>query len=527
VTPGYAPLEQYSGEARQGPWSDLYAVGATLYACITGRAPTDAATRSAAQQESDADPLVPAVTAGAGRYSQPLLEAVDWALALRARDRPQDATEFAARLEQSTVKPARIAPEVRPEIEQPTQVASPVTPVSSGAPTQLAATIALSPTEGGRPRPWWRTRTAQGVGATLAVLGLITVGVLLTRAPAPVEVPLAQETTTAAPATGGTATAATAQSVPASTREPAPQPTAPRTAAKQTVASKPRAEPAVPVTSGPARTAAREPRLKLPVGAVHRDSLPDDAPAPALVMLAGGTVRIGDADGELADAQPLRNLRLAPFLLGEREVTRGEFRAFSTATGYRTVAEQDGSCRATDDGVTSPDKRANWKRAPYSQDDSHPVTCIALADALAYTAWLSERTGRAYRLPTEAEWEYAARAGSTTAYWWGTAADPGRANCLGCGKGAKERTVPADTFPANAWGLRDLAGNLREWTCSVYAPRYNGAEQRCAAPGTTGDRVVRGGSWAHGPERMRSAYRDVAAPSLAVDTLGFRVALDP
>jgi formylglycine-generating enzyme required for sulfatase activity len=108
--------------------------------------------------------------------------------------------------------------------------------------------------------------------------------------------------------------------------------------------------------------------------------------------------------------------------MGRYEVTVAEFRQFVNATGYRTDAEKQGSCWG--------EKGYNWRKPPrFSQTDTHPVVCVSWNDATAYTNWLSEQTGHTYRLPTEAEWEYAARAGTETKYWWGNDIGTNKANC--------------------------------------------------------------------------------------------------
>ncbi len=153
-----------------------------------------------------------------------------------------------------------------------------------------------------------------------------------------------------------------------------------------------------------------------------------------------------------------------------------------------------------------------------------PAINVSWVDALAYTQWLTEKTGKRYRLPTEAEWEYTARAGSTTRFPWGDVAANQRANCDGC-KGKMEgqlRTASVGSFPANKWELYDTAGNVWEWTCSVYDDSYSGAETKCI---TSSDepRVIRGGSWKDGPSGIRSAYRNGNTPSEKSNDIGFRV----
>ena len=188
------------------------------------------------------------------------------------------------------------------------------------------------------------------------------------------------------------------------------------------------------------------------------------------------------------------------FEIGKYEVTFDEYDLF-----------------VRDTGGTTPNDWA-WGRA------NRPVINISWVDATAYTQWLTEKTGKRYRLPTEAEWEYAARAGSTTRYPWGDIAEDNRANCDGC-KGnlaGNLRTEMVGAFQPNAWQLHDTAGNVWEWTCSVYDDSYSGAELRCV---TSGDapQVIRGGSWKDEPSNIRSAYRNGNVPKEKSNDIGFRV----
>jgi formylglycine-generating enzyme required for sulfatase activity len=166
------------------------------------------------------------------------------------------------------------------------------------------------------------------------------------------------------------------------------------------------------------------------------------------------------------------------------------------------------------------------------------VVNVNWEDARAYCKWLSRQTGHKYRLPTEAEWEYAARAGSKTKYWWGNNIGSNNATCNKCnsqwGWDAQHMTAPVGSFKANPFGLYDTVGNVYEWTCSEYGVevkankkelvKYNGKEQVCVNRKTKNQfRVIRGGHWLSDPEDNRAAHRFESWLGYRVNFIGFRV----
>jgi formylglycine-generating enzyme required for sulfatase activity len=155
------------------------------------------------------------------------------------------------------------------------------------------------------------------------------------------------------------------------------------------------------------------------------------------------------------------------------------------------------------------------------------VVNISWYDADAYAQWLSEQTGRHYRLPTEAEWEYAARAGSSTVYWWGDTFEQNMIVCKDCSEQwDKREAAPVGLLAANGFGLYDVLGNVWEWTCSVYDEHFNGAELRCAGTGDDTLRVIRGGSYLNQADRIHTADRDTFSPADHNELVGFRLARD-
>jgi formylglycine-generating enzyme required for sulfatase activity len=155
-----------------------------------------------------------------------------------------------------------------------------------------------------------------------------------------------------------------------------------------------------------------------------------------------------------------------------------------------------------------------------------PVINVSWGDAKAYTRWLSQRSGKTYRLPTEAEWEYATRAGNATNFWWLDDSDNPHANCFNCGsEWDAARTSPVGSFAANNFGLHDVTGNVQEWTADCYQGSYQDAPDDGSAwlfPECT-MRVVRGGAYTSPLDSLRSAKRSQYDQDTRLDNLGFRV----
>ncbi len=275
---------------------------------------------------------------------------------------------------------------------------------------------------------------------------------------------------------------------------------------------------------------------------------------PELVSIPGGCFQMGSPGSEEGRDDDERQHRICveAFKLAKHEVTVGAFARFVAASGYKTDAERNvGGAEGCftydqDDADKAWNWRswASWRRPNKYQDnrDEHPVACVSWNDAQAYIAWLNRETGRGYRLPSEAEWEYAARAGTQTARFWGEDADKAcrYANVADATKlpnnfSWTERhdcadghafASPVGRLEPNHWGLYDMLGNVWEWTCSAYDADYGGAEQRCAGKNHAGRVALRGGSWFNNPRWVRSASRSWHSPDIRVVNLGFRLAQD-
>lgn len=280
-------------------------------------------------------------------------------------------------------------------------------------------------------------------------------------------------------------------------------------------------------------------------GQVLRDTLSDGTAGPELVVIRPGEFPMGSPESEKdrdADEKP-HGVRIdKPFALGKYEVAVGEFRRFAEATQYLSEAEREGGCYRWDGKTWEKQAGKNWRNPGFSQDDGHPVVCASWNDAVAYADWLTQETGHPYRLPTEAEWEYAARAGTKTIRYWGDNPDIGCRYANAGDLTAKQTfpdwdvmncedgylyTAPVGRFQPNAWNLYDMLGNVWEWTCSGYDAGYSGGERVCLdRNGATGPRVLRGGSWDDLPRGLRAAYRLRGGPGLRNFFLGFRLARD-
>jgi formylglycine-generating enzyme required for sulfatase activity len=251
---------------------------------------------------------------------------------------------------------------------------------------------------------------------------------------------------------------------------------------------------------------------------------------------------MGSPRWEVADELPHRVRITRPFYLGVHEVTVAQFRRFVEETEYRTDADKDPRCVASvpwQEMFGSRPAKPSWRNPGFDQADDHPVVMVSWRDAMALCQWLSSKEGQAYRLPTEAEWEYACRAGTATRYWSGendwtlcSAANvcgrtyPFDAASVSWDDGYAF-TSPSGSFASNAFGLFDMHGNVWEW-CSDWYDReyYRKSPGKDPQGPSSGDcRVIRGGSFGSFPVCARSANRGSYDPHVAMPENGFRVAM--
>ncbi|MEM5528395.1 SUMF1/EgtB/PvdO family nonheme iron enzyme [Gammaproteobacteria bacterium AS21] len=240
---------------------------------------------------------------------------------------------------------------------------------------------------------------------------------------------------------------------------------------------------------------------------VFRDPLPDNQYGPDMVVLAAGSFFMGDSTGDGNDNElPVHQVTFKhSFALARYEVSFAQYDFFATQTG-RALPDDEG-----------------WGRG------NQPVINVSWRDARAYTLWLAKQTELPYRLPSEAEWEYIARAGTETNYWWGNKNVPGYAHCTDCGDplGGKQ-PLPIGSMKANPWGFHDLNGNVDEWVSDCYSNDYTRAKKDGSSYQLAGcqNRSMRGGSWFDIDRVTRSSSRYRHPPNAKRNTWGFRVALD-
>ena len=226
------------------------------------------------------------------------------------------------------------------------------------------------------------------------------------------------------------------------------------------------------------------------------------------ILIPGGSFTMGDASSK--DSWPPHEVTVQPFYMGKYEVTFAQYEKFCLATN-RPLADDNG-----------------WGKG------LRPVVNVSWHDANAFAQWLSDQTGKAFRLPSESEWEYAARAGTTTDFYWGDEIGRGNANCRDCGtSGDGQKTTEVGSFSPNPLGLFDIAGNVYEWTEDFKHPNYTIAPTDGSAWTDSPDyqyanlRVTRGGSWRQPHAELKSFVRCWDRTTDRIDEVGFRLVMVP
>lgn len=283
------------------------------------------------------------------------------------------------------------------------------------------------------------------------------------------------------------------------------------------------------------------------------DVIKDCADCPELVLLPTGSFMMGSPEGEKdreGDEGPVHRVTISQQIaVGRHEVSRGEFGRFVAESQYQTEAEKSGGCSIWTGEKWEAKADRNWRSPGFEQGEDHPVVCVSWNDAQAYVKWLNGKVaGKGFRLLSEAEWEYAARAGKGgSRFPWGDDGDysqmcryangpdrtakekvPGAGNwtIANCSDGYAY-TAPGNALMPNEFGLYHMHGNAWEWVQDVWHDKYEGAPGDGSAWESGGDasrRVLRGGSWGGNPRGLRSAYRDRSTPGNRNGYVGFRIA---
>lgn len=224
------------------------------------------------------------------------------------------------------------------------------------------------------------------------------------------------------------------------------------------------------------------------------------------VFIKGGTFVMGDILRKDKSASPPHRVTVSDFWMGKYEVTFDEYDVFSAATDREKVNDE------------------GWGRG------KRPVINISWHDAEAFAKWLSRKSGRKIRLPSESEWEYAARAGSQSAFWWGPRLEKGVANCRGCGgQWNGQRTAPVGSFTPNPYGLHDTAGNVYEWCLDTQHENYEGAPSDGSSwlRGNLREHITRGGTWSMPGRYITSYARGWDMQNERNNTIGMRLVMEP
>lgn len=506
VSEGYSPPEQYARqEGLQGPWSDVYALAATLYRAVMGTPPPPSSDR---QIEDTYRPLV-TMPVGDG-WRREFLVAIDSALSLKREQRPQSALEFrrvlgVASPAQQSGKPQRPGQDSAVDSNGASSVDAdsdrqvPSSNDSSGAPGNSAVKSRST-----QPRDVERDKAAPA--APIPVAEVRFNDSVPERSPVP-------------------ATPASSQSVERPyVINPAPQPANEPGDGRsgRSISLRAIVIGAIPVVltlflvllawevPPPAPQPAKEERIPRP-----KDTFRECDGCPEMVEVLAGTFTMGSPEsepGRTSAEGPLRNVSVATsFAAGRFAVTFAEWDACVAAGGCNNYRPGD----------------RGWGR------ERRPVINVSWNDAKAYVAWLSNRSGKSYRLLSEAEREFMTRAGTTTPFWWGSSISTDQANFNGnfsYNNGPKgeyrARTVPVDWFQPNPWGIYQVHGNVWEWVEDCWSDSYKGAPTNGSVwiAGDCGRRVLRGGSWHFNPQVLRSAFRGGFASGYRNDDVGFRIA---
>ncbi len=597
---GYSPPEQYESDGEQGPWTDIYALSALCYRAVTGIAPVEATRRQSRLLRGEEDPLPSLAEVAGGRCSQAFLTAVDRGLRVVEGERQGSLDEWRAELEGGAGETANASTAVRPAPREGRGLTTPAE-IEGGGSRRALSVIALllvgllvqavalwELLDVVLGRSFRRSRSSGEVdpdvmsgllalpvaaAVALALLGrrpkreviaLLLVGLAVQ------VVALWELVTVLGRAQRGVVygllvlPGATVVSVVllgwqraasrlrwrawgqrlSRRRMKYGSALADWLRRRRMRKSRKAAERGDAVAQRRYRAAWLLCGMAVAVAVflyfatvqgnrVAVASFRDCPECPEMVVVPAGSYRMGSPSyeqGRQENEGPVHEVTIAaPFAIGVYEVTVAEFGRFVDETGYSAGS----SCRTYDSGADR-----DWRNPGFRQSGRHPVACVSWNDAQAYAAWLSRKTGEEYRLPSESQWEYAARAGTSAARPWGEGESGQCRHANGADESAKEnypwvrvascrdgheRTAPVGSFGANGWGLHDMLGNVWEWTEDCWNDSYAGAPSDGSAWefGNCARRVLRGGSWT---TILRAADRVWSTAGFRNFRYGFRVA---
>ena len=244
-----------------------------------------------------------------------------------------------------------------------------------------------------------------------------------------------------------------------------------------------------------------------------------------MVFVKGGCFEMGDAfDGTFTDDKPAHEICVDGYHIARHEVTVGEFRKFVKSTGYKTDAERGGGCFYLSGGNWEISKKIQWRNPGFKISDRQPVSCVSWNDSLAFVTWLSRSTNKKYRLPSEAEWEYAARSRGMKEKWADTNKVSDLKEYAWYGKNSGNKAHDVGQKKPNRVGLFDMSGNVWEWVADKYDEDYykNSQKKNPSGPGTGMFNVLRGGSWVDNPEEIHVTRRMKSVPKFSSANFGFR-----
>jgi len=528
VTPGYSPIEQYVTVGEDyGPWTDIYALGAVLYRCITGAPPIEAPGRVLK------DPVQPAVECGAGLYSRGLLKVADRALAVRPEERFQTVAEMREALAQADHSNDQAdfskAPRLRSDFLELAPLNGAARAPQSHAGRAPASAEAVSSTSepgldaisyGSHTRINWRWIMLM----VFAISGLSGTGLLgyeyyqaQQSERLRDEAALRQAQQKQQEEESARLAREQAQNTEKEIARYLEQARG-AIAVRDWTAAKGNLERAAVLSPDHPEVAAVRAELLATQQPGTRSKLQTDPKTGMqLAWVDGGCFTMGSPSNERdrGGDESSHQVCVKGFWIGSTEVTNAQFRRFK------------------------PDHNSGAYQGRPLNRDAQPTVNVSWDNAKAFAEWLSWEagTGKRFRLPTEAEWERAARTGTATRYYWGNDIDPRYANfsdrndpsgaSVGSLDDGQAVTAPVASYQPNNLGVYDMAGNVWEWTCSEYAQDYGDSEQNCSDKrGNEGVRAVRGGSWNSGPGELRAAKRLARKPDYRDAMTGFRVIME-